>query len=131
MQFVLKTSLPLLLACAATCQSAHAADPALPARQADIDAIVREISPQRIQGYINKLVSFGTRHTMSDATSDTRGIGAARRWIKAEMERCGAGKLDVQFDSHMHPVDNRITRPTEIVNVVATLPGTQAASRER
>jgi len=125
---VLKTSLPLLLAVAA---SAQAAEPALPARQADIDAIVREISPQRIQGYINKLVGFGTRHTMSETESATRGIGAARRWIKSELERCGAGKLDVKFDSHLHPVSNRITRPTEIVNVVATLAGTQAASRER
>lgn len=130
---VLKTSLPLslLIAVAAATQSAQAADATLPARQADIDAIVREISPQRIQGYIEKLVSFGTRHTMSETESNTRGIGAARRWIKSELERCGAGKLDVQFDSHIHPVANRITRPTEIVNVLATLPGTQPASRER
>jgi hypothetical protein len=76
-------------------------------------------------------VSFGTRHTMSETESNMRGIGAARRWIKAELERCGAGKLDVQFQSHVHPVANRITRPTEIVNVVATLPGTQPASKDR
>jgi hypothetical protein len=92
---------------------------------------VREISPQRIHAYVEKLVSFGTRHTMSETESGTRGIGAARRWIKAELERCGAGKLDVQFQSHLHPVDKRISRPTEIVNVVATLPGTQAASKDR
>ena len=118
-----KTILPILLLGA----GAHAApltDATLPARQADVDAIVREISPQRIHAYIEKLVRFGTRHTMSETESNTRGIGAARRWIKAELERCGAGKLDVQFQSHMHPVANRITRPTEIVNVVATLPGT-------
>ena len=110
------------------------AEPDIGARQAQIDAIVREISPQRIQATIDKLVSFGTRHTMSDTVSDTRGIGAARRWIKAELERCGAaagGRLDVAFDSHLHPVDRRLSRPTEIVNVVATLPGTQAESRER
>jgi hypothetical protein len=122
--------LPLLIACGLA-PFAHAAEPALPAHQADIDAITKEISPQRIQGYIAKLVGFGTRHTMSDTTSDTRGIGAARRWIKAELERCGAGKLDVQFQGHLHPVDNRISKPTEIVNVVATLPGTQAESRDR
>ena len=125
-----KTILPILLLGA----GAHAApltDAALPARQADVDAIVREISPQRIHAYIEKLVSFGTRHTMSETESNTRGIGAARRWIKAELERCGAGKLDVQFQSHVHPVANRITRPTEIVNVVATLPGTQPASKDR
>ena len=122
-----KTLLATLLAVAG---AAGAAEPANP-RQAQIDAIVRDISPQRIQGYVEKLVSFGTRHTMSDTVSDTRGIGAARRWIKSEFERCGAGRLQGAFDSHLHPVDRRISRPTEIVNVVATLPGSQAESRER
>jgi hypothetical protein len=103
-------------------------------RQADIDAVVREISPQRIHGYVEKLVSFGTRHTMSDTKSETRGIGAARRWIKSELERCGAaagGRLQVAYDSHVHPVMARLSVPTEIVNVVATLPGTQAESKDR
>jgi hypothetical protein len=129
-----KLSLALLIAGAASVQTTQAAEQAerpLPARQAEIDAIVKEISPQRIQAYVNKLVSFGTRHTMSDTTSETRGIGAARRWIKSEMERCGAGRLEVRFDGHLHPVDNRIDKPTEIVNVVATLPGSQAASKDR
>jgi hypothetical protein len=126
-----KTALSILLLACAGAQAAPLADAALPARQADVDAIMREISPQRIHAYVDKLVSFGTRHTMSETESDTRGIGAARRWIKAELERCGAGRLDVQFQSHVHPVANRITRPTEIVNVVATLPGTQPASKDR
>jgi hypothetical protein len=126
-----KTTLPILLLACAGAHAAPLTDATLPARQADVDAIVREISPQRIHAYVEKLVSFGTRHTMSDTASDTRGIGAARRWIRAELERCGAGKLDVQFQSHVHPVANRITRPTEIVNVVATLPGTQPASKDR
>jgi len=126
-----KTALPILLLLGAGAHAAPLTDATLPARQADVDTIVREISPQRIHAYVEKLVSFGTRHTMSDTASDTRGIGAARRWIKAELERCGAGKLEVQFQSHVHPVANRITRPTEIVNVVATLPGTQPASKDR
>ena len=91
---VFKTTFPILLLAGTGVQ---AADAPLPARQADVDAIVREISPQRIHAYVDKLVSFGTRHTMSGTASDTRGIGAARRWIKAELERCGAGKLDVRF----------------------------------
>jgi hypothetical protein len=114
---------------AATCTA-----PAIGKRQADIDAIVREISPQRIRAHVEKLVGFGTRHTMSETESDTRGIGAARRWIKAELERCGAaagGRLQVAFDSHVHPVMARLSRPTEIVNVVATLPGTQPESKDR
>ncbi|NML62054.1 M28 family peptidase [Massilia sp. RP-1-19] len=117
--------------------AASAAAPAAPdvtGHQAQIDKIVSEISPQRIEGYVRKLVSFQTRHTMSETESDTVGIGAARRWIKAEMERCGAqsgGRLQVAFDSHVAPVSARISRPTEIVNVVATLPGSQPQSKER
>lgn len=102
--------------------------------QPQIDQIVGDISAQRIEGYVRKLVGFKTRHTMSDTTSDTVGIGAARRWIKSELERCGAeagGRLQVAFDSHIAPVSARISRPTEIVNVVATLPGTQDASKDR
>jgi len=134
---------PLLasLVAAAVCAPlAHAVTPAVAAgpdttrHQAQVDKLVQQISPQRIEAYIAKLVSFQTRHTMSDTTSDTRGIGAARRWIKSELERCGAGangRLQVSFDSHIAPVSARISKPTEIVNVVATLPGTQAASKDR
>jgi hypothetical protein len=126
----LKHSAVAAMLLAATC-AAQAADPDINKRQADIDAIVREISPKRMHDYVEKLVSFGTRHTMSDTKSDTRGIGAARRWIKSELERCGAGRLEVAFDSHVHPVMARLSVPTEIVNVVATLPGTQAESKDR
>ena len=123
-----------LLAATAAQAAAPAAVPDTAKRQAEIDAVVREISPQRIRGYVEKLVSFGTRHTMSETESETRGIGAARRWIKSELERCGAaagGRLQVAFDSHVHPVMARLSRPTEIVNVVATLPGTQAEAKDR
>ncbi|HJV00947.1 MAG TPA: M28 family metallopeptidase [Burkholderiaceae bacterium] len=120
-------------ACAAPA-SDPALEPNLQRHQPAIDKIVRQISPQRIEGYIRKLVGFKTRHTMSDTVSDTEGIGAARRWIKAELERCGVaggGRLQVAFDSHISPVSARISRPTEVVNVVATLPGTQPASAAR
>ena len=129
MQFSRKLLLSLMTATGAA--SAAPAVQDTTARQAQVDAIVRAISPQRIQARMEKLVSFGTRHTMSDTVSETRGIGAARRWIKSDLERCGAGKLQVRFDGHLHPVDKRITTPTEIVNVVATLPGTQAQSVDR
>jgi Zn-dependent M28 family amino/carboxypeptidase len=123
---------------AATASSAFAAtdakEPNLARHQPEIDKIVSEISPQRIEGYIKKLVSFGTRHTMSDATSETRGIGAARRWIKSELERCGAGtRMQVAFDGYTDEggPKTRISKPTEVVDVVATLPGTQAESKDR
>ena len=137
------SSLLLAGAFAAACNAALAAAPAAPAitpapdvarRQPQIDKILNDISAQRIEAYVRKLVSFQTRHTMSDTVSDKTGIGAARRWIKAELERCGVqagGRLQVAFDSHVTPISARISRPTEVVNVVATLPGTQAASRDR
>ena len=126
-----QAALAAALAACAVNSGAATQGPDLARHQPDIDKIVKEISPQRIEAIIRKLVSFKTRHTMSETESDTVGIGAARRWIKAEMEKCGAGKLQVAFDSHIAPVSARISRPTEIVNVVATLPGAQAESRDR
>jgi hypothetical protein len=81
-----------------------------------------------------KLVSFGTRHTLSDPTSETRGVGAARRWIKAELERYakdGGGKLQVSMEEFTAPKGRRIAQPTLTANVVAVLPGTmpEAAGR--
>jgi hypothetical protein len=129
-----RTGVTLLAAAAGgLAATGHCATPQEPpARQADIAKIVAAISPQRIEAHVRKLAGFGTRHTMSDTASDTRGIGAARRWIEGELKRCGAGtRLQVSLDSHISPVSARISRPTEVVNVVATLPGTQAESRER
>ena len=53
-----------------------------------IASMLQEISAPRIEARIRKLASFGTRNSLSDPTSETRGIGAARRWIKAELDRC-------------------------------------------
>jgi hypothetical protein len=108
--------------------------PDMAARQPAIDRIVAAISPERIEAAVRKLAGFQTRHTLSDTVSETAGIGAARRWIKAELERCGAaagGRLSVAFDSHVAPIGERVPRPTEVVNVVATLAGAQAQSKDR
>lgn len=94
-----------------------------PVKQPQIEGIVKAISADSIEARIKKLVSFGTRHTLSETISKTRGIGAARKWIKSELTQCGKGRLDVQLDSHIAPVGKRINRPTEIVNIVATLKG--------
>ena len=61
------------------------------AQQADdkqqlLHAIAVAPSPENIERDIAKLVSFGTRHTLSETESDSRGIGAARRWIKAAFQ---------------------------------------------
>ncbi|SFX67225.1 Peptidase family M28 [Janthinobacterium lividum] len=119
---------------AAMLSAGAAAAPGAEPAQQQIRQVVADISPQRIEAHVRKLVGFQTRHTMSDTVSDTRGIGAARRWIKAELERCGAqagGRLQVAFDSHIAPISKRIARPTDIVNVVATLPGSQPQSAGR
>ena len=108
--------------------------PAPQKKNADIERIVREISAKRIEATIRKLVSFETRNSLSDTISDTKGIGAARRWIKSELESCNAatgGRMKIEFDEHLAPVSARIPQPTAIVNVVATLPGEQAESRDR
>ena len=99
-----------------------------------IDAIVAAISPARIERTIRALAGFQTRHTLSETESETRGIGAARRWIKSELERCSqaaGGALSVAFDAYRETAGPRIPAPAEIVNVVATLPGTQPAARDR
>ena len=102
-----------------------------------ISDIASKISAARIEKTIRKLVSFETRNTLSDQKSETRGIGAARRWIKSELEGCAkanganGSRMKVEFDEHIAQQAVRIPQPTQLVNVVATLPGTQAASVDR
>lgn len=99
-----------------------------------IAEIASKISTTRIEKTIRKLVSFETRNTLSDQKSETRGIGAARRWIKSELDACAksnGGRMKVEFDEHTAQQAVRIPQPTQLVNVVATLPGTQAASLDR
>lgn len=101
---------------------------------ADVKILLRSISAQRIEATVRKLVGFGTRHTRSDTSSDERGIGAARRWIKAQLDACAQqsnGRLKVELDTFTAPPSKRIANPTELVNVVATLPGEQAGSADR
>jgi hypothetical protein len=117
-------------ALAAVC--AQAAAPG--ATNPDIAAAVAEVSPQRIEATIRTLASFGTRDSLSEVDSDTRGIGAARRWIKHTLEECArksGGRLEVAYDEHLVESGPRVPKPTRIVNVVATLPGTQAESHDR
>jgi len=64
-----------------------------------IDRIVSEVSRARIEANIRKLVSFGTRNSLSDPDHPSRGVGAARRWILEEMRRCGGERLEVSFDA--------------------------------
>jgi hypothetical protein len=101
------------------------------AAQSPVPKMISEISEKRIEANIRKLVSFGTRNSLSNPDDEKRGIGAARRWIHDELRRCGGDRLRVEFDEHQVESGPRIPKPTKIVNVVATLPGTQAESRGR
>jgi hypothetical protein len=84
-------------------------------------------NPERVRADIARLVAFGTRHTLSDTESETRGIGAARRWLAAELEGISrqhhAGRLRVDSIAHTIEPGRRIPDGARVVNVVATLPG--------
>jgi hypothetical protein len=84
--------------------------------------LVDSVSEARLKTLLEKLTSFGTRNTLSNADSPTRGIGAARQWILDELTRTSP-KLQVSFDTHQIPPAGRITRPVELRNVMAILPG--------
>src|SRR5260221_5825529 len=110
-------------------------------RDAAIVQIIKDVSPQRIQQIDEKLVSFGTRSTLSvnnpGAATASHGIVAARNWIKSEFERISSdcnGCLEVKTDTFIEqpkgPKD-RITQPTEIQNVYAILKGTDPAQAKR
>src|SRR5476651_1159839 len=79
-----------------------------------IKQMVNEVSSQNIETIVRKLVSFKTRNTLSDTTSTTEGIGAARNWIKAEMEKYAAasgGRMKVDFDAFTMAPTARIAKP--------------------
>src|SRR5687767_4267778 len=70
----------------------------------ELRAILREVDPDRIEAIVRKLVSFGTRHTLSTQDDPARGIGAARDWIFAELQRYAAasdGRMTVELQSYI------------------------------
>jgi len=116
--------------------SARAAvtSPAVATQQPDPDLrkLIKQIDPARIEATIQKLVSFGTRHTLSSQTDPARGIGAATAWVFSQMQTFAAasgGKMTVQQQSFVQPAGPRIPTPTTITNVIATLPGTASPAR--
>ncbi|HVF63242.1 MAG TPA: M28 family metallopeptidase [Casimicrobiaceae bacterium] len=96
--------------------------------------LVREISRERLESHVRTLAGFGTRHTLSATDDPKRGIGAARRWIRDTLQRCGSeggGRLTVEFDAFDQAPTPRVPEPTTIVNVVATLEGSDAGEKPR
>ncbi|HEY9029382.1 MAG TPA: M28 family peptidase, partial [Burkholderiaceae bacterium] len=98
---------------------------------ATLAAIADAVDPHALHATIEKLVGFGTRHTLSDTTSDTRGIGATRRWAKTRFEAiskdCG-GCLEIVTPSQ-HVTGKRAPDGVDIVDVVAIQRGTSDPDR--
>ncbi|MFC4688869.1 M28 family peptidase [Dokdonia genika] len=96
--------------------------------------IIDAVSEDRLRADVKKLADFGTRHTLSDTVSNTRGIGAARRWIKSEFEKTSQACnncLDVFFQSDLvkKGTNPRIIKDVAVVNVVAVQKGSKYPNR--
>ena len=103
-------------------------------RNQDITRIVQEIDARNIERIIRKLVSFGTRNTLSTQDDPSRGIGAARDWLYNEFLKAAeysGGRMTVEKQTYEQPKAARVPTPTMITNVVATLRGTQPESENR
>ena len=97
-----------------------------------IKKMIGEISGKNIEASIRKLVSFGTRNTLSEQDNPARGIGAARDWIFAEFQRISAdcgNCLAVEKQTFLQPKANRVPEPTNLTNVFAVLKGTTDPDR--
>jgi len=103
-------------------------------RNRQIASIVRQIDARNIERTILKLVSFGTRNTLSEQNDPNRGIGAARDWLYGEFLRAAessGGRMTVEKQSFEQPKAARVPQPTMLTNIVATLKGTQPESAQR
>ena len=101
---------------------AGAQTPVRPDADPRVEKIVAAVSQERLQTLLTKLVSFGTRETLSNQAGTTRAIGGARQWIFDELKR-SSPRLQVSFDTHQIAPQGRITRQVELRNVRAVLPG--------
>jgi Zn-dependent M28 family amino/carboxypeptidase len=111
--------------------SATAADVPPPNEPAGLREIADQVSADELHATIAKLVGFGTRHTLSDTKSNTRGIGAARRWVYARFDAiskdCG-GCLAIETPAQT-VTGTRIPQPTEVMDVIAIQRGSADANR--
>jgi hypothetical protein len=107
----------LVLPATASAQGAARAD-----ADPRVQKLVAAVSQERLQQLLTKLVSFGTRETLSNQDGTTRAIGGARQWIFDELKR-SSPRLQVSFDTHQIAPQGRITRQVELRNAMAVLPG--------
>jgi hypothetical protein len=99
-------------------------------RDPEIETMVKEISPDSMKSYINKMVSFGTRSTISTTTDKKRGIGAAREWVVQKFNEFAAqsgGRLTAMVDTTtLQPDGRRVSTAVNLGNAMAILKGTDA-----
>lgn len=116
----------LLLLSVAFCQ--YASSQTIITRDPEIESMVKEVSPDSLRSYITKMVSFGTRSTLSSTSDRNRGIGAARNWVLSkfnEFAKQSKGRLTAFVDTVTYQPDKRrVDHPINLGNVVATLKGT-------
>ena len=97
------------------------ATPPLPPPEARVAEIARSVDAGRMKSTVAKLVSFGTRHTLSSQDDPKRGIGAAVRWAESEMKKMGLETLQT-CDT---VTGRRVPTPTKVCNAVAIQRGTE------
>ena len=94
----------------------------------EIENYVSQISADSLKSHIQKLVSFGTRHTMSSTTDKKQGIGAARSWVLSKFRtyaKNSGGRMEVFLQNQdIQPDGKRINKVTNLGNSVAILRGT-------
>src|ERR1700735_1702590 len=98
----------------------------------DLRKVLSEIDPARIRAIIEKLASFGTRHTASSQTDPNRGIGAAISWVFDQMTAIAgtsSGNMTLKKQMSSQPGSSSIPVPSSITNVIATLKGTASPER--
>jgi Peptidase family M28 len=118
-------------------QQAHAGTPpSKPYRQQTPDnqlkRLLSQIDHNQLQATVQRLVSFGTRHTLSSQTDPVRGIGAATNWVFQQLQSYAAGSggnMTVQLQTFVQPPVSDIPVPTAITNVIATLTGSVSPDR--
>jgi hypothetical protein len=113
--------------------ASYAQSPVIIQKDAEIEKMMTEVSPDSLKSYITTLVNFGTRNTLSTQRSATRGIGAARTWVLSKFNqfaKSSAGRLTAIIDTTtLQPDGRRVDSVLVLGNVVATLKGTDPTDK--
>jgi hypothetical protein len=110
----------LLISCTAFAQK--------PSKDDEVKKYVRQVNEDSLKSYIGKMVSFGTRHTLSSTDDPKQGIGAARNWVIkkfSDYAKNSGGRMEVYLQQEViQPDGKRIDTAASLANAVAFLKGT-------